>query len=94
MQHGTTERQALFPSPGQCARDQVLLAFEIGHFQRPIDTILKLTLRNIVETGKQPDVLNHLQVVIQRKFLGHVPDVLANGFGLAAHVVTGHQCPT
>ena len=89
VQDGATQRQPLLPAARQRSGDQILLPFEIGHRERPFDPFLKLIGGHAVKSGKQAQVFDHFEIVVEREFLRHVADILAHGFRLAAHIEAG-----
>ena len=52
VQDSATQRQTLLPASRQRSGDEVLLSFEVGHFERPINPLLKIAGGNAVKSGK------------------------------------------
>ena len=86
VQDSTSERQPLFPSTRQSTGNHLLVFSQVGHLQRPINTLLHLLARDVVEPGKKPQVFNYPEIVVQREFLRHVTDVLPYRFRFPGHV--------
>ena len=59
-----------------------LAAFEARHLHRPRHSLGKIFGGNAVQSGKKAEILDHLQIVVEGKFLRHVADPLANCFRL------------
>ncbi len=43
-----------------------------------------------VKAGKETQIFNDLEIVVERELLRHVADVLADGFGIAGHIESGN----
>ena len=90
MQHRAAQCKALLPPSRKRAGDQILLAFEVRHFQRPFNSFFEFVRRHAVEAGEQANVFDHLEIVVGRKLLRHVTNILAHGFGFTAHVISSN----
>ncbi len=89
MHDGGAESDALFPPPWQTPGDQLLLALQSRERQRPVTPGRALGVRNAIDAGKEREVFFDAQIVIQREFLGHVPELLADGLRAQAASLPG-----
>src|SRR5262249_44965799 len=76
---GGAEGDALLPPPRQTPGYQLLLALESRERQSPMTPGRPIRVRNAIDASKERQVFFDAQIVIQREFLGHVPDLLADG---------------
>ena len=90
VQNGAAQRQTLFPAAWKGAGDEILLAFQVGHFKRPFDAVFEFGRRNTVETGEEAEIFNDVQIVVERELLRHVADVLTHCLGLAVDIESGN----
>ena len=90
VQHRAPQRQALLPSAGEGAGDEIFLSFQVRHLQRPFDARVQFSSVDAVETGKQTYVLNDLEIVIERELLRHIADLLAHLFRFARDIEPSH----
>ncbi len=80
MHNCSAEGHALLPSSRQAARDLVLLSLEPRKGKHPANLFFAVLIRHAVDARKEIEVLANRQVVIQREFLRHVTDALADSF--------------
>src|SRR5262249_54166701 len=76
---GGAESDALFPPPRQTPGYQLLLALQSRERQRPLTPGHALGVRNAIDAREEGEVFFDTQIVIQREFLRHVAELLADG---------------
>src|ERR1035437_5681093 len=91
VQYGAAQSESLFPTARQLARQQLLAAGEPGHFDCPGDALVECAPLDPVKAAEELKVLDRSQIVVERKFLRHVPDVLADLFSLARRVKSNYR---
>ena len=86
MEHGAAKREALLPSAGESAGDEIFLPFEVGHLERPLDALFEFCGGHAIKAGEETQIFDDLEIVIEGELLRHVADVLADGFGVRSQV--------
>src|ERR1035437_3258530 len=86
MQDSATQSKPLLPTSRQRSSDEILLAFKVGHFERPFYPLLKIAGGYAIKPGKQSDVFDNCQIVIKRKLLRHVANILSHRFRISAYI--------
>src|SRR5690606_25941147 len=94
VQHGAGKRQTLLPAESQVAGKPAAPRRQAGHGQPAVALLDEAGPRHSVQAGKEPDVLLHGQVSVQREELRHVPGHPLDGPPLAADLESGYRGST
>src|SRR5579871_5768883 len=86
VQDRAPERETLLPAAREKSGEAGSAFFDPGHFQHIGFALGAAGLRNAVDAAEEIDVLFHSEVVVEREFLRHVPDVMLDGFRLGHDV--------
>ncbi|KAG0767052.1 hypothetical protein G6F22_017715 [Rhizopus arrhizus] len=90
MHHGAGQGQALLLAAAERAGQLRLPVLQPILLQQCIDALPRLRARQVLDGGKELQVLTHRQVFVQRKALGHVADAAAQRLGLFRHRQAQH----
>ena len=89
VQYGAAQRQALQPSSRKRSDHRLLAAGKAGHVDGEAHAFLKLGARHAVNAAEELQVFLHREITVEREFLRHVSDVLADALGIARDVDPG-----
>ena len=82
MQHGASQGQPLFPADGQVAGGRSARGLRAPPSGAPTPYVPEVSFGgHAVQAGKEAQVFDDLQIVVEGKLLRHVADLLAHRFG-------------
>src|SRR5262245_58994385 len=84
MHDRRAESHALFPSARQAAGDLILSALDPRKREHPPLFLFTLLVRHAVNAGEKVQILSYGDIVVERKFLRHIADLLAHPAGAHA----------
>ena len=86
MHDGGAKGDALLPAARQASGDQLFLAFESREIENPAFLLFEFFRGDTVDAAEEIQVLGDGEVVVERKLLRHIADLLADfgGAKLAA----------
>src|SRR5664279_332086 len=92
MQDSASEGQALLPTAGERGNQRPLATGESRHVNGKLNARGKFARRNAIDAAEKAQILFHREVAVEREFLRHVTDPLADSFRVECYVNTGDQC--
>lgn len=90
VEDGDGEGQLLLPAQWKAFHQCVTFLFQPEAEEQLLRFRSNLRFGDAVDTGKEADILPHLEVFVKGKFLAHVADVLLHFFGLGSHIEACH----
>jgi hypothetical protein len=88
MQKGATQCKPLFDTSGKGAGEVSSLFLQPRHLQRPFLSFFLFCLPDAVNPAEEIDILFYREVIIQGKFLRHIPDMFLYLFRFRHDVVS------
>src|SRR5580704_701557 len=90
MEHGAPESQALFPSARELCRQAIHVRSEAIELDDFLNAAFQTSRIEAVDSAVKLQILRDREVLIQTVILRHVPDALADDFGIYADVQALH----
>ena len=90
VEDGDGEGKFLLPAQWKAFHQCVPLLFQPEAEKQLLRFGSNLRFGDAVDTGKEADILPHLEVFVKGKFLAHIADVLLHFFGLGSHIEACH----
>ena len=87
-------RQPLPPAAGEQTRATAQIRFEMRQRDQFVAPLRQRRSTQAIEPPVKHEVFVHGQLVVERKFLGHIADERFDAVGFARHVITGDGGPT
>ena len=91
VQNSGGESQFLLPTQRNRSHQSILLVQQHQFLQTVVDTLFQFFRRNTVHRAEKLHILENRQVIVQRKTLAHVADMLLDLLGLCLDGIAANQ---